>query len=72
MTTVGLKNIDVAKDLEGKQIPAEVFLEHMRPSALEAFLKVNAPFLAQHLVVQADRTIVRQSPYSQQRSIPLL
>ena len=72
VTTVGVKGIDVRVQLEGVRVPVELFTERMRPHVLERFLNIECPQLQEHVVMQIHRRIVRQSPYAQQRSIPLL
>ncbi len=72
ITTLGIKNIDIAMELKGVSIPIELFTERLRPHQLEAFLKTECPMLTDKIVVQAQRRMVRQSPYSQQLNIPLL
>ena len=44
----------------------------VQPNILEAFLARECPMLSEHVVMQIHRRIVRQSPYSSQRNIPLL
>jgi len=44
----------------------------MHRKQLEALVHEHVPQLAGSIVVKATRTISRQSPYVQQRSIPLL
>jgi hypothetical protein len=71
-TTVGTKNIDVARELAGVKIPVELFTNRMKPHELEEFLKQHVPVLSEKCVVHSHRKIVRQSPYGQHRAIPLL
>jgi hypothetical protein len=72
ITTLGIKNIDVSRELKNISLPIELFTEYMRPNALEIFVKEHIPILEGHIVVQVHRMVVRQSPYAQQRNIPLL
>ena len=73
ITTLGVKNIDVALDLKSVPIPVQLFTDKkMRPTQVEAFLEKECPILKDKIVVEVHRKIVRQSPYSQHRQIPLL
>jgi hypothetical protein len=72
VTTLGLKNVDVARELDGVALPRELFTMDVHRKQLEALVHEHVPKLAGKIVVKATRTISRQSPYAQQRSIPLL
>lgn len=74
ITTLGIKNVDIVNDLKNIKFPIELFTaqNQWRPTSLEKFVEANIPILAQKIVVIVNRTMVRQSPYAQQRSIPLL
>jgi hypothetical protein len=72
VTTVGLKNIDVMTELADIKFPVELFSERWKPSALEEFLRTECPVLEGKVVTWINRTLVRQSPYTQKKNIPLL
>lgn len=72
VTTLGLKNIDVSRELHDVQLPSELFTMQLHRKQVEALVQEYCPVLAGKIVVKAVRTITRQSPYAQQRSIPLL
>ena len=61
--TIGVKNVDVAKVLAGKQLPNELFVgEVPKPRELEELLKLHCPELSRAVVCIADRKIYRQAP----------
>lgn len=62
----------VAVELKNLKLPVELFTERMRPHILGEFVKKHCPTLTQHIVVAAHRVVTRQSPFAQQRQIPLL
>lgn len=67
----GIKNFDVARALEGKELPAELFLtplKSLRPAAIEELLKKTCPELSKLIVCIADRKIYRQAP----KKVPFL
>jgi hypothetical protein len=72
VTTLGLKNVDVTRELHGVAIPKELFGHTLHRKQVESLVNEYVPILAGKIVVRAERTIIRQSPFAQQRSIPLL
>ena len=61
--TIGLKNIDVARELKDLDLPTSLFTgPMMKPIALESLLKKSAPQLSNSIVCIADRVIYRQAP----------
>lgn len=72
LTTLGFKNVDVSKELHQLALPVALFTQQWRPLQLEQFVAQFAPKLKSKIVVVVHRTLVRQSPYAAQRSIPLL
>lgn len=60
--TIGLKNIDVKRDLKGVALPLELFTGNaMLPKELERICKTKCPILTNKVIVQMDRRIIRQS-----------
>lgn len=60
--TIGLKNINVKRDLDGVEFPLELFRgDVMLPKELERVCKTLCPILTNKIVVIMDRRIVRQS-----------
>ena len=72
VTTLGLKNLDVTRELIDVAIPEELFTKQLHRKQVEALVQEYCPILAGKIVVKAVRTIVRQSPYAQHKNIPLL
>lgn len=70
--TVGVKNIDVTRDLAGVSIPLELFDKNLRPGEVESMLDSTCPLLKNKVVVRSSRTLIRQSIYSRQEQTPLL
>ena len=70
--TLGIKNIDIQRQLHDVRIPVELFTETFKPSQLESFLHNECPILEGQIVTWIARTLVRQSPYTQKKNIPLL
>jgi len=72
--TIGLKNVDVTRELANKPLPLELFTED--PSALIGSklddLLEKAPALKGRVVSQSLRKLVRQSPYAHAKNVPLL
>jgi hypothetical protein len=69
--TIGLKNVDVKRDLKGVELPLELFTGNaMLPKELERICKTKCPILTNKIVVVMDRRIIRQS--SSQEGIFLL
>jgi hypothetical protein len=60
--TIGLKNVDVKRDLRGVELPLELFTGNaMLPKELERICKTKCPILTNKIVVVMDRRIIRQS-----------
>lgn len=60
--TIGLKNINVKRDLDGVEFPLELFTgDVMLPKELERVCKTLCPILTNKIVVVMDRRIIRQS-----------
>ena len=58
--TLGLKNVDVEKELVGVEIPAELLDDQSRkPSEIETICQQQCPVLAGKIALQAVRTIIR-------------
>lgn len=72
VTTVGMKNVDVTRDLKGVELPIELFTEQLMPSSLEELIGSQSPVLKDKIVCVVSRTLVRQSPYGQMSNVPLL
>lgn len=70
--TLGLKDLDVARELAGVKLPLELFTMSLHRKQVEALCADYAPILQGKIVVKSSRSIIRQSPFAQQRSIPLL
>ena len=69
LRTVGVKNMDVHRQLAGKELPLELFNgEISRPKVLEGMLKKKCPELSKKIVCIADRKIYRQAP----KQVPFL
>jgi hypothetical protein len=61
--TIGLKNIDCGRDLEGRELPKDIFIGDIpRPAELEKILKNKFPELCGNIICIADRKIYRQAP----------
>lgn len=58
--TLGIKNMNVKKDMEGVGIPIELF-QSSTPKEIEAICKQQCPILQNKIVVQVERKILRQS-----------
>jgi hypothetical protein len=61
--TIGLKNVDVKRDLRGVELPYELFTGNvpMLPKELERICKTKCPILKNKIIVVMDRRIIRQS-----------
>ncbi len=70
--TLGIKNTDVTRELSEIPLPVELFTSNLHRKQIEALVLEKIPILEGKIVVKAVRTILRQSPYAQTRSIPLL
>ena len=58
--TLGLKNVDVEKELIGVEIPETLLDEQERkPSEIEAICQTQCPILSGRIALQAIRTIIR-------------
>lgn len=72
LTTLGVKNVDVSRELSGVEMPVEFFTRKLHRKQIEAMAEQYVPALCGKIVVRAHRTVTRQSPFASQRSIPLL
>lgn len=71
--TFGIKNIDVVKELDGLDLPLELFELNDSPSqgggikarTIQRICKKYCPLLYNQVVVQMDRRILRQAPRQQ-------
>lgn len=69
LRTLGLKNIDVHRDLVGRVLPLELFRGKLpRPRDLEETIKKHCPELSKLVVCIADRRVYRQAP----KQVPFL
>ena len=58
--TLGIKNLNVKRDLEGVGLPIELF-HPSTPKEIEVICKQMCPILQNKIVVQVERKILRQS-----------
>jgi hypothetical protein len=70
--TLGIKNLDVKKDLQGVGLPIELFDTRSRSTGkrtkktdLELICKTKCPQLQNKIVVQVDRKILRQARHQE-------
>lgn len=70
--TLGVKNIDVCRELAGAELPTELFTREMRAEELDAFLAEKVPALRGKVVLRSVRSLLRQSLYARAEQIPLL
>jgi hypothetical protein len=68
--TLGIKNMDVQKDLQGVDLPLELFEMGDHPNGIKAkeiqqLCKTRCPQLHNKIVVQVDRRIIRQARHHQ-------
>lgn len=64
--TIGLKNIDVVRELSDVKLPLELFTSNnLKPTEYEKICKQHAPMLQNKMVCQSVRKIVRQAPIHQ-------
>jgi len=67
--TIGLKNIDVARALDGVDVPLELFvgqrsLKHgIIPREIEKICDDHIPLLSGKIVVYSERTLIREKPF---------
>jgi len=61
--TVGVKNIDVQRELQGMALPVRLFTESVkRPRDYEQLCKEECPILSNRIVACLERRILRQTP----------
>jgi hypothetical protein len=64
--TLGIKNVDVVKDLQNIEIPLEIFtttpMAQRWKVSLEAILREKCPILSKNIVCIVDRKIYRPAP----------
>ena len=67
--TLGIKNMDVKRDLEGVRLPLELFQidfnKRVKPKDMERICKTKCPQLQNKIVVQVDRRILRQARHQE-------
>jgi acyl dehydratase len=64
--TIGLKNVDVARELADVKLPLELFIQNaMKPTEYESICKHHAPVLSNKIICQSVRKIIRQAPRHQ-------
>ena len=64
--TVGVKNIDVPRELAGVPLPMELFSgKVLRPRDYEAICESECPILKNKIVASLERRILRQAPRSE-------
>jgi len=71
-TTIGIKNVNVLEKLTKLPLPLDLFNQKLRPSEVEEIVAEHCSVLQGKIVNISHRRLVRQSPYSQDASIPLL
>ncbi len=73
VTTFGVKNLDVDRELANTRIPRALFAEVPRkPREYQDICAKYCPILSDRLAVVATRKIYRQSPYASNNRIFLL
>jgi hypothetical protein len=61
--TIGLKNIDVARELSEVELPLDLFVQNnLKPSEYEYICQEQIPQLSGKIVCQSVRKLIRQSP----------
>mmetsp|Transcript_2773 Transcript_2773/g.7763 ORF Transcript_2773/g.7763 Transcript_2773/m.7763 type:complete len:435 (+) Transcript_2773:42-1346(+) len=65
VTTLGIKNIHVARDLEGIDIPVELFQPGIFAKEIEQICKNSCPILSGKIVVSVQRKLVRQTRHKE-------
>jgi hypothetical protein len=63
VTTLGIKNINVQRDLNGVGLPKTLFESGMHAKQLEQICKESCPVLSNKIVVQVQRKVLRQAPH---------
>jgi len=61
VTTLGVKNIHVIRDLSDVEIPLDLFQPGIFSKEIEQICKESCPALSNKVVVQVERKILRQS-----------
>jgi len=65
VTTLGIKNLDVKRDLTDVGIPLELFQPGIFSKEIEKICKVACPVLSNKIVVQVQRKILRQTSHKE-------
>jgi hypothetical protein len=65
VTTLGIKGLNVKRDLDGAGIPAALFAPEMYTKEIEQICKESCPILSNKIVVQVVRKILRQTSHRQ-------
>ena len=63
VTTLGIKNINVQRDLNQIGLPKALFESGLHAKQLEQICKESCPILSNKIVVQVQRKILRQAPH---------
>lgn len=61
VTTLGVKNVHVQRDLENVDIPLDLFRPGIFSKEIEQICKESCPVLSNKVVVQVGRKILRQA-----------
>lgn len=70
--TLGIRDCDIAEELQDTELPLELFLGKARRGLMEELVAETAPQLSGKLAVSVDRVLIRQNPFSQAGYMPLL
>lgn len=63
VTTLGIKNLNVKRDLDGVGLPPTLFQAGIHSKEVEQICKESCPVLSHKIVVQVQRKILRQAPH---------
>jgi len=63
VTTLGIKNLNVKRDLTGVGLPKTLFQAGIHAKEVEQICKESCPTLSHKIVVQVQRKILRQAPH---------
>lgn len=61
VTTLGVKNLNVQRDLQNVDIPIELFQPGMFTKEIESICKKYCPVLSGKIVVSVERKMLRQT-----------
>lgn len=65
VVTLGLKNVDVGRDLEGVGLPLALFQPGLHAKEIEQICKRSCPILSGKVVVAVERRILRQARHKE-------